>query len=80
MQERSARQNEKTIPTHGDHGGPLCCIVAMYEDGTEIQFGHETIHRLQNALREIVEADGTPEAPKHVSRSAIIGIATKALG
>ncbi len=45
---RSARAKEIVPPTHGDWGGPLCCIVAKYEDGTEISFGHEGIEKIRN--------------------------------
>ncbi|MDO9080878.1 MAG: hypothetical protein Q7U44_08745, partial [Desulfuromonadales bacterium] len=35
--------------------------------------------RFRGALEEITGADGTPQMPKHVSRSAIIQIAKNAL-
>ena len=35
---------------HGDDGGPLTCIVFMYEDGTERQLGHEPAHEARAAL------------------------------
>lgn len=35
---RGARGYEKKIPRHGDYGGPLCGVIAVYEDGTEISF------------------------------------------
>lgn len=44
---RCTRNNERIIPTHGDWGGPLCCIIAKYEDGTEIQFGHEVMKQYE---------------------------------
>jgi hypothetical protein len=25
----------RAIPTHGDFGGPLACVIARYEDGTD---------------------------------------------
>jgi len=45
MEPRHAKTYERTIPANGDHGGPLCCIVAKYEDGTQISFGHEVMNK-----------------------------------
>jgi hypothetical protein len=42
---RSCRADEMEIPTHGDHGGPLCCVTASYEDGTEIAFGSDVVRK-----------------------------------
>lgn len=42
---RHPRAHEEIPPLHGDSGGPLTCIVAKYEDGTEIVFGHEIYAR-----------------------------------
>lgn len=44
---RRARSNETVIPERGDFGGPLCCVVAKYEDGTEITFGHHIMDQYQ---------------------------------
>ena len=45
MEPRHVMADEKMIPANGDHGGPLCCIVAKYEDGTQISFGHEVMNK-----------------------------------
>ena len=60
MEPRHAKTYERTIPANGDHGGPLCCIVAKYEDGTQISFGHEVMNKyvpadLTDALVEAAE-------------------------
>lgn len=58
MEPRHAKTYERTIPANGDNGGPLCCIVAKYEDGTQISFGHEVMNKYVPAdlVRESVEA------------------------
>jgi hypothetical protein len=54
---RSSKAYEKTIPDHGDLGGPLCCIVAKYEDGTEISFGHEVMKQYTRPTSQEAEEE-----------------------
>ena len=54
---RGAMVNEVVPPTHGDWGGPLCCIIAKYEDGTEISFGHEVMNKLTRTRPDPAEVE-----------------------
>jgi len=43
---------DATFPTHGDRGGPLCSVMAAYEDGSEASKGHEPNRDARAALAE----------------------------
>jgi hypothetical protein len=40
--ERDALETEERVPKQSDKGAPLVRIVAHYEDGSAIAFGHDT--------------------------------------
>jgi hypothetical protein len=40
--EREAHDTEERVPKQSDKGAPLVRIVAHYEDGSAIAFGHDT--------------------------------------
>ena len=43
------------FPRNGDHGGPLCAVIARYEDGSEQSQGHEQQRGLGKLLAKIQE-------------------------
>lgn len=59
---------------------PEFCRNNAITAAKEIDRLETVVEELRFALQEIAEANGTSEAPKHVSRSALIEVARKALG